>query len=722
MKGKSFAIFLLFMSFLLAFSSCSNEVTIGREGTLVVNFGGSESRGILPTISMVTASYTITIKDSAGTNVIDPTTIGSNATSATFRLPAGNYTVNVDAKNTDGTVIGGGSQSVSVTAGGENSVTVNISECEGDGVFAISIQANSGYSLKLNIYNNLNEVKYSKDLIYSEGSYITDSTVSLSNGFYRFEIVRSDTGKAIKNDSVRVVKGVTSTYSATFTFASDGSVTIVNEMINIPAIEITLQKETFSVTETLTATASISGISDFTSCWYMDGVAIGSYSDYSDLSYSLENCEAGDHEIALFVKNSQVMWSESVSFSVENQAFYMLGFTNLTTGDGSRGMTKFPDGVPFLEMDTGIEGYGLWLSCNAMSALPVIPSFKKVVSNPANYIKSVLTNDFSGYGFPMKIVKYKVNPDGLFLRYVLYEDEKTIGMIDYYYSWLNQTFSYREIVTPFLQNTSELGDNILYFQMYNVPIYEDLDGVHFSAGLNSDGTLNSDTDLQLTKVQSNGTGWESYADYSFNIRVYDLIMDMDGGEVNATGYHGSDSYADVSDYSGMETFLLDEEVIDKYEVSYNSETKRIVVNDDKCNLDYAYDMLSFLCSSSIDDYKAADDICCIEDFNDLRLELNSTSRQNATDDNDLSFCTKYDFDKKIAATLGPDRERLTYCTEEFGLALSDALKSFCLVYPEIYGSEVTTSRDFARKHLMECGLSESTVNAMLENYTWVDDN
>ena len=316
MKRILFVLFVILAVLTISVTSCNNEVSVETKGTLVVKISGGQSRGILPSVSMVSTGYDVSVMDASG-NVVAKASLGADESSTSFELEEGSYKVSVDSKNTDGTVIGSGEEEIKVSAGATNSVTIIITECAGNGNFTVALSGNDGYSLSLRLYNEAEEKKYEKDLKYSEGSYINDGEIALSNGFYRFEIVRADTNKIVKADTVRIVKGFISSYEATFSFQSDGSITIVNEMVNIPTIKISLKNGTLGQSDKLEASAEVSGITGFTACWFVDGEAVGKYGEYADLSHEIAGLEAGDHEVALCVKNSQVMWSEGVVFEVE---------------------------------------------------------------------------------------------------------------------------------------------------------------------------------------------------------------------------------------------------------------------------------------------------------------------------------------------------------------------------------------------------------------------
>ena len=406
----------------------------------------------------------------------------------------------------------------------------------------------------------------------------------------------------------------------------------------------------------------------------------------------------------------------------ESEEFYLIGFTDLSAKDISRGMTTFPDDVPFLAMNTGIPGYNVWLACNAMSALPIIPAFEKVISNPLGYISSIATNEFSGYGFPMKIEKYKVNPDGLFLRYQIFEEEKVIGFIDYYYSWKEKVFSYRELVTPFMDRRHpNYGDNILFFQLYDVPISEGLDGVHFNAGVDSNGGLDPSTSLELIKIEFMHSSPHS----SLFVKDYNVLMNFNGSSVASSGYQVTHNYNSVKifpdDFLGLDSFLNDSENKSKYGYEYADNYVIFTdVSDELCNLDFALDFMTYLFEEGeIEALRDAVNVNSLAAFDSLRLDLNETARSKISPEYTLTHSTKYDFDDMTAATYGPNRDIISTSSTEPSM-----FSSFYIMYSDIYGNDFAPTRDFAKIHLVQCGLSESAATELIDgsgNYHWNDD-
>ena len=160
----------------------------------------------------------------------------------------------------------------------------------------------------------------------------------------------------------------------------------------------------------------------------------------------------------------------------------------------SRGLTKFPDtGNPFgtvygydqtkedglTNMADGTD-YGLWMSCNVMRSLPILPGLKSANADADDYVKSIKNKDLEGYGFPIKVVEAKTTSDGVYIVYDVLEDGKVNGKIEYYYSTVEKKFSYREIVAPLLGIKG--GDQIFVFEMFNVPVEKTQEGYSFKAG------------------------------------------------------------------------------------------------------------------------------------------------------------------------------------------------------------------------------------------------
>ena len=303
-------VFFAIVAIVACLVGCSQE-TVGGNGILQIEIGSDVSRG-LQAISMDTASYNVSVKDSSNNIVF--LSSGKNQTSYIISVLTGTYSILVEAVNSTGDVIGTGSATTEIKVGQTNTVSITVSELAGDGAFSIHISANAGYPLKYSIRNASGSEVAGGSLAYSEGVYSASET--LANGFYSFEVRRTDTDKVIKSDTLRIIKGKAVAYDATFQFLTDGSIVIVNEIITTPSIKIQLNAKELKSDSTLTVSAIISGISDYSCYWIVDNEPQSAAGAYTDFEMSVGSLEAGEHSIALFVTNGSIMWSESAKFTV----------------------------------------------------------------------------------------------------------------------------------------------------------------------------------------------------------------------------------------------------------------------------------------------------------------------------------------------------------------------------------------------------------------------
>ena len=170
--------------------------------------------------------------------------------------------------------------------------------------------------------------------------------------------------------------------------------------------------------------------------------------------------------------------------STKSESIILLDFD----ANDSRGMTMMPDDVPFLHVSGGMEPiypgddtpYGFWTSCFVLRSLPIFPGITSINASAEGLCNSMKDKEFNGFGFPMKVVKAEKTDDGVYLVYDIYEKERVFGQIEYYYSTKNKTFSYREIVTPLLGVMG--ADNIFIFELMNVPVEKEGNGLSFKAG------------------------------------------------------------------------------------------------------------------------------------------------------------------------------------------------------------------------------------------------
>lgn len=309
---KAIVILMLLCATLGIMVSCKNEASM-QFGTLEITIDEGGSRGI-ESLSMETRSYNVTVTDSQE-NVLFSST-ASSKTRYYASVPVGPCHIIVEALNSEGVVIGRGSASGEIVANQTNTITVTLDELVGNGSFAVSIRGPEGNSLSYTIKDASLTVIRQGNLAYSNGKY-TVST-QLPNGFYTFSIIWDGADEVIKNDAIRVVAGKAVSYDAEFLFLVDGTISIVNEIIETPSISLSSSAKKLGKEGTLTVSAEVSGIENYSCFWMVDGTPVTEADDYSDLELQMENYAEGEHSVSLVVSNGTIIWSEKTGFEVRD--------------------------------------------------------------------------------------------------------------------------------------------------------------------------------------------------------------------------------------------------------------------------------------------------------------------------------------------------------------------------------------------------------------------
>jgi len=416
------------------------------------------------------------------------------------------------------------------------------------------------------------------------------------------------------------------------------------------------------------------------------------------------------------------------------KVLYFPGFDLIESG--SRGMTVFPSGTedyencPFLSdsMYAGDHPAGkLYLACNAMSALPLLPPFEKMTVKPSEFVNELSSNSIYIYGFPAHVDKTEINEDGIFMRFVATEkdsrgEDKNIAMCEYYYNWDEGTFSYREIAVPFMHNTYSVGDNILAFQMYNVPIKEEDGNIIFNAGV-KDGQLDKDTAITLYKIHLPA---ESGGTWTFRVDEISMIMNCQGPRVYATGYKMAQSYEgatlfDIFGESGLHTFLNDPDNIEEYGYGYNPGNYRLNLSDDKSNIEFGYGVMGCL-FEDMDAILAAEGIESMDDFNDLKFVYKTDLPADCALDNirwDLSYCTIFDIEAETGATTTGMHNELFRMEDEMHSGPSAMIQAFFDVYGQTEGDAYYGLENISRFFdvlMDQCGLSEDGIASLASEH------
>jgi len=126
---------------------CSSNV-VGN-GVVQIAIDSKVSKGI-QAIPMEVSTYKVLMKNSSGNVFLD--TEGKSCLYEAS-VPAGSYTIEVEALNENGDVIGSGLESRTILEGKSTTITVVVKEFEGDGTLSIAITANEGYRFSCSIEN-----------------------------------------------------------------------------------------------------------------------------------------------------------------------------------------------------------------------------------------------------------------------------------------------------------------------------------------------------------------------------------------------------------------------------------------------------------------------------------------------------------------------------------------------------------------------------------------
>lgn len=308
---RNYFVLLVLAAALFSLVGCNGNVS--EIGKVNISIDSSIPKGI-ESISMDTVEYHIVMKKgSSSEDVVLDTVVPLSNAAYEGSFPVGNYIIAVYALNIDGLVIGSGTQDCTVTTGA-NSVTVNVHETTGDGTFKVSIQGNEGYTLKLQLFNADGSEVFSSDLTYADGKYVAEE--NLGNGFYRFTITRTDTNKVLIMDTCRIVAGYTTGLEAKFTLESDGTLEIINNIVKTPKITLSLSAAMLTKEESLTASAVVEDLKDYTCFWVVDGTKQGDAGSFPDLLLNMSAFGEGEHTVSFFVVKNSIVWSETKTFTV----------------------------------------------------------------------------------------------------------------------------------------------------------------------------------------------------------------------------------------------------------------------------------------------------------------------------------------------------------------------------------------------------------------------
>ena len=316
------ALFSFVSILLLVFlSSCSLQETMYGDITVVFD---SQTRAIDSNISMKTNSYKITFSGPNGES--ESSTVDGKTTSVSRKgLAVGEWTITVEAVNSDSVVIGSGSAKVEVKKGTTTTANITVTELEGEGTLSVTIYGDNPNSstYTLEVYKNDNGTdSLVESQKFSSADSVLKAEVTLPNGYYIIKVVSSTASEQCPvPETVRIVKG--DTVSASYTIREgEGSISItVNNLVSpSPALGLSFSSSIPHVGDSITVTATGMGDGNYKYEWYLDGTK--ETGDASSITLS-NLTTAGDYSVSCIVRDteSSLTWSVSKTLTVYDASY-----------------------------------------------------------------------------------------------------------------------------------------------------------------------------------------------------------------------------------------------------------------------------------------------------------------------------------------------------------------------------------------------------------------
>ena len=288
----------------------------------------------------------------------------SSALSHEVSVATGIWRVKVDARNSQGWLVGSGSAEATVVAGSDTNVSVTVSEVEGEGQLNINFTDGTEAidDLAATVYTSDNSVVGTIDLDKKEN--IFSGNISLDNGFYKV-VLASDDATIAMDDAVRIYAGLTTQYNVTY----DGeafSVTTVDEIIRTPEVELVIPDGSVAANGKLKANVVVEGLDGYSISWTLDAKGIGSG---DELEYDLSGggyTSGQNLRLSVFVVSGVIIWSDSADVSITDEVELPVTATITIAPENP----EFDDNVTLSVAETFPEGtaFSWTLGGNAVGA------------------------------------------------------------------------------------------------------------------------------------------------------------------------------------------------------------------------------------------------------------------------------------------------------------------------------------------------------------------
>jgi len=378
-KGNKMKKVYVFISLaLLFFISCSPDFVrevvdsiLDNEGVLLILFDADEveNRTIVPDFDMTIATYDIRGSGPASDS-FEELNWPSSSSLVVHSLIPGDWTVEVDAKNADGIIIGDGSTDVIVAAGTVTPATIIISPLEGDGLLTVNIEWDPEDFDDPTVTGEVDGYPFDGTNItsldpFTVGSSSATSTTTLPAGYYRLSITVTDgeTSAYLTDTVVRIIYDQETIADLAVTDPGDETgihIIIIDDMqypINI--IFHGYQSQLYKGTSmTIDASTDPSPVDTYQ--WYLDGIVISGATGPSVTIDSDDLSIKDNYKLTLIVSKGVILSSEALYFDViEGEAIpvYLEDAQNIsdfnTKGTYGVGMTLVRSDGAYLVEGTG---------------------------------------------------------------------------------------------------------------------------------------------------------------------------------------------------------------------------------------------------------------------------------------------------------------------------------------------------------------------------------
>lgn len=332
--------FFFLIGAVLLFAGCTASTLRNNtsEGTIVLSLSEKDvsNQTIVPGINMDIAAYDIY---GSGPGDSFQQLDWTGGTLEVISLIQGAWIINVDAKNSTGTIIANGSESTTVVGGSITPVTVTVTPLDGNGDLEVNVSWQSGEISSPSISGSVEDSALVSTTLstFSYTAIQGSSTTELEKSYYALFLTINDGATPLFDglvDIVRIVYNETTIANLTVEgIGEDTGVSITIEDALDPPIEINFSGQQSAIDEgtdmTVTATTDPSPVDLYQ--WYLNGQKLtGETNPFITIGSSLP--VKNGYKLTLMVTMGTILSSENIYFDVGSVDLDLLADFNANNG------------------------------------------------------------------------------------------------------------------------------------------------------------------------------------------------------------------------------------------------------------------------------------------------------------------------------------------------------------------------------------------------------